>query len=280
MTAVPLRLLSDTRRSATTARSDRWGLLDRRSCRGVRHAAVRLRRSASARSLPRSRCCLRARARRLRHQGVPLQGDGPARATTRACCSTSHPAANWPWRWPPVCRPTHARCTATTSRSTNCARRIGRRAPHRRRLLRRARPARRARRERGVGPRRRSCCASRPACRRTPTSSSPPARTTRSSVSTSATAMRSRRSTAPVVSRVGRPRRRALPHRFERVRRVVVREGGRGDGRLRRPARPPRTGPRRWARCRRTSRVRKRRRSHSGATCCSTRARRSACGRR
>ena len=58
----------------------------------------------------------------------------------------------------------------------------GGRRPHRRRQLRRARPARRAPR-RGRPPPQGAACAPRPASRRTPTTSSAPARSTRSSAS-------------------------------------------------------------------------------------------------
>ena len=74
-----------------------------------------------------------------------------------------------------------------------------------------------------------------------------------------------------------RPRRAALPHRLQRVRGVELRQGGRGDGRLRRAARPARARARRRPR-RRLRRGRGGADDHrSGATCCSTRARRSAC---
>ncbi len=47
---------------------------------------------------------------------------------------------------------------------------------------------------------------------------------------------------------VGRPRRSALPHRLQRLRRRELRAGRRGDGGLRRAARPARARPRRRAR--------------------------------
>ena len=119
-----------------------------------------------------------------------------------------------------------------------------RRAPHRRRLVRRARPARDARGRR---------------CR--PDPEDPPAghagrarphpRVHRHRAGRLEVRLQPRqrrraaggRSGAAVARR--RARRRALPHRFERVRGVVVRQGGRGDGRLRRAARPARAGARR-----------------------------------
>ena len=91
---------------------------------------------------------------------------------------------------------------------------------------------------------RRSLPASLPACTPTPTSSSPPVRTTRSSDSTSATATRRALSTGRgVVER--RSGRRALPHRLQRVRGLQLRQGRRGDGRVRRAPRPARAGARR-----------------------------------
>ena len=121
----------------------------------------------------------------------------------------------------------------------------GRRPPHRRRQLRRARPPRRAARRGAAGARR-------SLLRITPGVARPHPRVHRhrpgrlaSSASTSATATRMRAvercARSPRVRLVGA----ALPHRLERVRGVELRQGRRGDGRLRRAARPARAGPRR-----------------------------------
>ena len=75
-------------------------------------------------------------------------------------------------------------------------------------------------------------------------------------------------------------RRRALPHRQQRVRGVQLRQGRRGDGRVRDSARPARAGARRRARRRLRGGRGSAHASRSGATCCSTPARRWACAAR
>ena len=96
------------------------GRVRRRSPR-VRHAAVRLRRGAPARTVPRGRRRVRPRARDLRHQGVPVPGDGQPRVRGGAAARRRHRrrAARGARRRRPGER--RAPCTATTSRSTNCA---------------------------------------------------------------------------------------------------------------------------------------------------------------
>ena len=211
----------------------------------VRHAGVRLRRGppaapAAARRSPRSgpveRCTPRRRSCARRWPGSP---------TTRACCSTSPAAASCTSPWPPACR----RAALTfhgNNKSVDELRAAidGRRPPHRRRQLRRARPPRRAARRRPAGAAR-CWLASRPASTPTPTSSS---RTGQDDSKfgfnlgngeAAAAVDRMRRS--PSVELVG-----LHCHIGSNVFAAVqLRQGRRGDGRLRRAARPARAGARR-----------------------------------
>ena len=155
-----------------------------------------------------------------------------------------------------------------------------RRAPHRRRQLRRARPPRRApRRRRGRCPT--CCCASRPGVHAH----------THEYIATgqddskfgfnlgNGDAAAGGRAGAAVG--VGRPRRAALPHRLQRVRRRQLRQGGRGDGRLRRAATTCPSSCSAAGSASPTSRARRRRRSPSGRNVAARRLRRAGCrGRR
>ena len=104
----------------------------------VRHAAVRLRRGAPARPLPRGGRRL-PRRRRLRHQGVPVRGHGPPGPRGGHAPRRGHRrrAARGPHR-------RRARRPAGAARQQQVAGRAGhgpqrRRGPHRGRQLRRAR---------------------------------------------------------------------------------------------------------------------------------------------
>ena len=180
-----------------------------RAGRGVRHAAVRLRRG---------RICATPAARPSRPGATAsptpprpsCAAPWPGWPTRRACTSTSRPAASSTSRSRPASPPErlvlHGNNKSTDELAT--ALRAGRR-PHRRRLLRRDRPPRRpagVRRTRHAsGPR--SSSGSRPASRRTRTSSCAPGRRTRSSASPSRRAPRPRRwprsSSCPRVELVG-----------------------------------------------------------------------------
>ena len=166
--------------------------------------------------------------------------------TTRGCCSTSPPAASCTSPWRPACPPT--RCTMHGNNKSVDELRMAMTAGVRHIVVDSFDEMDRLDALHAEGlPAPTCCCASPPACTRTPTSSSPPARTTASSASTSATATRSgRRPDAPIAERCAR--RRALPHRLERVRGIELRQGRRGDGHASPSARPARAGARRWPR--------------------------------
>ena len=206
-----------------------------------------------------------APARHLRHQGVPVPGHGPPGARGGPAPRRGHRRrdARGPGRR--RARPTASCCTATTSRSTSWPPALtdGVR-PHRRRHLRRARPARAAPRRRPARGRG-CCCASRPASRPTPTSSCAPARTTRSSASVSPAGVAERRHRAGPAVGAGRARRPAHPHRQPDLRRRVLRPGRRGHGPARRRPRPRPSCRSAAASAWPTSRASRRRPSPSGA---------------
>ena len=154
-----------------------------RAGRRARHPAVRLRRGAPAGSLPRGGGRLRRRGG-LRRQGVPVPGHGAARPRGGHAPRRGHRrrAARGPRRR--RSRPTASCCTATTSRSTSCARRgppasaaSWSTASTSSTAWPRCTP------KTGCG--RRCSCGSRRASRPTPTTSSAPDRSTRSSASAS-----------------------------------------------------------------------------------------------
>ncbi len=123
MTAIARRLLPDTATVGHDGMLDDRRMLGRGTRRGVRHAAVRLRRGAPASAMPRGRRRVRARAGHLRDQGVPVPGDGAARVRRRPAARRRHRrrTARGAGRRRPGER-LHA-CTATTSPATNSARR-------------------------------------------------------------------------------------------------------------------------------------------------------------
>ena len=106
-------------RSATTA-GCRSAVARSRPRGGVRHPAVRLRRAAPPRPLPRGGRRVRPRPARSTRPRRSCAGRWRASPTTRGCGSTSPPAASCTSRSPPACRHRRCVCTATTRASTSC----------------------------------------------------------------------------------------------------------------------------------------------------------------
>ena len=223
-------------------------MLGRRGGRRVRHARLRVRRGTPARPGAAKRLRRSVATGRSTRRRRSSAGRWRSSRTTRACCSTSRRVASCTWRWRLGC-PASA-CTLHGNNKSSAELRQALEAGVKhvivdsfdefdridalidgwRRCGARRRAADHARRER-AHPRVHLDRPERLEVRLQPRERRRPSR---------------RRPRPSLV--VGRPRRRALPHRVERVRSVVVREGGRGDGRLRGAARPARTRPRRWAR--------------------------------
>ena len=125
----------------------------RRSTSTTRTSCARGAASTATRSAP---------ARRVREQGVPLHRDGAARRRGGSRTSTSRPAASCTSRCTPGSRPSGIVFHGNNKSDAELRAALERgRRPHRRRLVRRARPPRGARRG-AAAPRRACWCASRP----------------------------------------------------------------------------------------------------------------------